>query len=110
MARATREQWEKRVRRWQQSRWDTTSFAAQEGVSLQQLRWWRWHLGLGPRTRRAAAPPPVVEVVLAQRAAQAMSTQAGSDIELVVGHRRVLVRPGFDEQSLRRVLAVLEES
>jgi len=33
----------------------------------------------------------------------------GSELEVLIGKRRVVVRPGFDEQSLRRVLAVLEE-
>jgi hypothetical protein len=33
----------------------------------------------------------------------------GAALEVLVGTRRVLVRPGFDAQSLRQVLAVLEE-
>jgi hypothetical protein len=32
-----------------------------------------------------------------------------AQLELVIGQRRVLLRPGFDAESLRRVLAVLEE-
>ncbi len=88
---------------------DAASFAAREGVKPQQLLWWRWHLGLGPGARRAGAPPQFVEVVLAGTAEQSAPVQAGADIELVLGQRRVLVRPGFDAESLRRVVAVLEE-
>jgi hypothetical protein len=36
--------------------------------------------------------------------------QEGADIELIIGKRRVVVRPGFDEQRLRRVLSVLEDA
>lgn len=109
MARETREQWEARVRRWQRSGLDAASFAAREGVKAQQLRWWRWQLGLGPRTRRAAEKPQFVEVVLEGRSESPVSARGEAELELVIGQRRVLVRPGFDVESLRRVLAVLEE-
>jgi hypothetical protein len=53
--------------------------------------------------------PLFVEVVLPGEAEQQAVGQEGAAIELLIGKRRVVVRPGFDEQSLRRVLAVLEE-
>lgn len=53
--------------------------------------------------------PHFVEVVLPGEAAPQVAVQEGAAIELLVGKRRVLVRPGFDAQSLRQVLAVLEE-
>src|SRR6185295_2352262 len=109
MARTTREQWAKRIRQWQSSGMDAASFAAREGVKPEQLRWWRWHLGWGPGARRARAQPPFMEVVLAGGAEEQAPMQEGAAIELLLGKRRVLVRPGFDEQSLRRVVAVLEE-
>ena len=109
MARATRAQWQERVRRWQRSGLDATSFAAREGVNSQRLRWWRWKLGRGSGGRRGAAQPAFVEVVLPETAGQPVPTQAGAHIELVIGQRRVLVRPGFEAESLRRVLSVLEE-
>jgi hypothetical protein len=109
MARTTRAQWVKRIRQWQRSGLDAASFAAREGVKPEQLRWWRWHLGLGPRARRAPAQAPFVEVVLPGASKQQVPAQEGADIELFIGQRRVLVKRGFDAQSLRRVLAVLEE-
>lgn len=110
MARETREQWEERVRRWQRSGMDAASFAAREGVAPERLRWWRWQLGLGPRARRAADTSRFVEVVLEGRSEPEVPARAEAELELVLGQRRVLVRPGFDAESLRRVLAVLEES
>lgn len=109
MARETREQWEARVQRWQRSGMDAASFAAREGVAPERLRWWRWQLGLGPRAQRAAETPRFVEVVLEGRSEPPVSARAEAELELVIGQRRVLVRPGFDAESLRRVLAVLEE-
>jgi hypothetical protein len=50
-----------------------------------------------------------VEVVLPGAAEQPAPEQEGAGIELIIGRRRVVVRRGFDEQSLRRVVAVLEE-
>ena len=88
---------------------DAASFATREGVSPERLRWWRWQLGLGPRAQRAAEAPRCVEVVLESRSEPLELARAGAELELVIGQRRVLVRPGFDAESLRRVLAVLEE-
>ena len=109
MTRSTRAEWAKRIRQWQRSGLDAASYAAREGLKAEQLRWWRWHLGLGPRARRAPAQPQFVEVVLAGAAEQPAPEQEGAGLELIIGRRRVVVRPGFDEQSLRRVVAVLEE-
>lgn len=109
MTRTTRAQWAKRIVQWQSSGLDAASFAAREGVKPEQLRWWRWHLRQGPGVRGAPAQPPFVEVVVAEAAEQQAVVQQGADLEVLIGKRRVLVRPGFDEQSLRRVLAVLEE-
>jgi hypothetical protein len=47
--------------------------------------------------------------VLAGVAEEKSAASEGSELEVLVGKRRVLVRPGFDAQSLRQVLAVLEE-
>jgi hypothetical protein len=88
---------------------DAVSFADREGVKPERLRWWRWHLGFGPRGKRSSAPPQFVEVVLPGVAEERRVAPEGSELELIIGTRRVLVRPGFDAQSLRQVLAVLEE-
>lgn len=65
--------------------------------------------GTGAKSEEGPAQPQFVEVVLPRAAEQQAVEQEGADIEVLIGQRRVLVRPGFDAQSLRRVLAVLEE-
>ena len=87
-------------------------------MDAHQLMWWRWKLGLGPRSGRSKAKSPVrtssssspsfVELVMPVSSVSSSDTEAAAPIEVVVGQRRVLVRPGFDPESLRRVLAVLE--
>ena len=109
MSRTTREQWEQRIRKWQRSGMDAASFASREGLKPERLRWWRWHLGFGPRGKRRSARPQFVEVVLAGVAEEKSAEPEGNELEVLIGKRRVVVRPGFDAQSLRRVLAVLEE-
>jgi transposase len=109
MTQTTREQWAKRIERWQRSGLDAANFAAREGVTPERLRWWRWHLGLGPRAKKRAPGPSFVEVVLPETAGPRAMAPEGAALEVLVGTRRVLVRPGFDAQSLRQVLAVLEE-
>ena len=88
---------------------DAANSAAREGLKPERLRWWRWHLGFGPRAKRSSAPPQFVEVVLSGLAEEKSAASEASELELIIGKRRVLVRPGFDAQSLRQVLAVLEE-
>jgi transposase len=109
MTQTTREQWAKRIERWQRSGLDAASFAEREGVTPERLRWWRWQLGLGPGGKKRGPGPSFVEVVLPETAGPRAMVPEGAALEVLVGPRRVLVRPGFDAQSLRQVLAVLEE-
>jgi len=109
MTRATREQWEQWIRQWQRSGLDAASFAEREGLKAERLRWWRWQLGMGPRAKSSTAPPPFVEVKLVGVVEPKAAEPEASALEVLIGPRRVVVRPGFDAQSLRQVLAVLEE-
>jgi hypothetical protein len=78
-------------------------------VRPERLRWWRWQLGLGPGAKKRGPGPSFVEVVLPETTGPQAMVPEGAALEVLVGPRRVLVRPGFDAQSLRQVLAVLEE-
>ncbi len=65
MTRTTREKWEQRIiRQWQRSGMDAASFSAREGLKPENLQWWRWHLGFGPRAKGRSARSAFVEVVL----------------------------------------------
>ena len=120
MTRQTRAQWLKRVRRWAKSGLDAEAFAAQEGIEARTLVWWRWRLGMGPRAGVLPAvgehvestTPTFLEVALRPAAAAArvvsLPDTTSEALEVHVGGHRVVVRPGFDEASLRRLLSVLE--
>lgn len=97
MARATREQWAKRVESWKRSGLTAAQFASRHGLSPRSLSWWKWRLSTSAR-----AAPPVVEVV-------ALTRQSGDPFELVLGERvRVRVPAGFDAEDLRRLLEAVE--
>jgi hypothetical protein len=128
MGREPREVWEKRVERWRESGLTAREFAAETGVNANTLANWGWRLrrpgdaGVSQRRKRgpssspaAAAPVPLKFVELVAKdndgVGRASSATAGATatIELVVGSGRTLrVPPGFDAESLRRLLAVLE--
>ena len=76
------------------------AFAQREGLNAGTLFWWSSKLGRAPRT-----PPPVVEVVVPSMAAVRTTALA---VE-VRGGARVTVPVGFDEDTLRRLLRLLEE-
>lgn len=73
------------------------------GESRHGLSWWAWKLrqeSRGVRGRRKG----FVEVELAADA----RVESG-EIEVILAHgRRLSIRPGFDESTLRRIVAVLE--
>lgn len=98
MARASRAVWAKRVEQWTTSRLTGAEFAARIGVKEATLRHWRWQLG---HTTKAAAPT-FVEVV-------APMVQPQNALEVKVGELHVVVPVGFDDDTLRRLVRVLEE-
>jgi len=107
MAETGREAWRKRVERWRDSGQTALEFAAETGVSVHSLRTWSSRLrreggrkALAPRGR---AWPKFIEVGGAAR------TAGTSMLELVVSDTVVRVPVGFDEATLRRVLAVARQ-
>lgn len=120
MERASRETWAKRVERWKDSGLSAPEFAREMGFNARTLRYWKWKLGKegwwrGRRSKKAttslarssskkpAAAPQFVEVDTA--------VVAGADrLELAIGDRYVVRVPdGFDGDTLRRVLDVVEQ-
>jgi transposase len=97
MARASRQEWAKRVARWQRSGLTAKAFAAQAGLSAQSLSFWKWKLS---REGRERSLPTFVEL-------SAPALSSSSMLEVVV-HADVTVRVpvGFDEETLTRVLRV----
>jgi hypothetical protein len=79
--------------------------ARESGESARALSWWSWRLrqerDKGARQGRARGGE-FVEVKVSE------AEGCGSGLELVLGNgHRLVIRPGFDEENLRRLLAVL---
>ncbi len=98
MGRRPRDEWAKRVQRWKQSGLTAAAFARREGLNAGTLFWWSSKLG-----RTVAAAPPVVEVVVPPKVETTAFT-----VEMR-GGARVTMPVGFDENTLRRLLRLLEE-
>lgn len=113
MARRNASQWAELVAKWKRSGLTAKKFGTREGVRPKSLTWWSWRLGSdsakdkSPETLLPAfLPVHVVERECAPKSA--MAPERHVDI-LVDGRNTVRVLPGFDEQTLRRVLDVLHE-
>jgi hypothetical protein len=103
---ANAELWSDRVRRWKESGLTAAEFAVQEGLSRPQaLSWWAHRLSRSAKARKPAALKLVrVEPVVLE---SGVATREGG-VEIRCGDYRIDVRAGFDETTLRRVLAVME--
>jgi hypothetical protein len=130
MGRESREVWEKRVARWRDSGLSAREFAAEVGINAGTLGWWSSRLrqgeegevASGPRRRRrgrgeraapaatTTAPVKWLEVVgVDGQSAQGQSAAAPTPVfELVVAGRTIRVPVGFDADSLRRLISVVE--
>ena len=116
MARKTAEEWAILVARWRRSGIPASEFAAQVGVKLRTLQWWSSMLANKPSPEKAASPsiddtPAFIPVQLEKpqvpRAPQ--PAPPGGPIEIVVdNHIALRVGAGFDEDTLKRVLALLQ--
>ena len=114
MARATAEEWAKRVERWRDSGLTAKEFAAEAGLNAGTLSGWAWKLrkkgastatstaGDGSRGSRgggrADEAPSFIELP-----ATAL-VKSAAVLELVVGNLRVRVPAGFDKETLSHVL------
>jgi transposase len=98
--------WQDLVRQQDQSGLSVRAFCRREGVKESAFFWWRREL---PHRRGKCPSAP------GQEAVRFLPVQMTSDrkaedggIEIQCNGSRILVRPGFDRQTLSDVLAVLE--
>lgn len=105
MIRASRDEWAKRVQRWKDSGLEAETFAESEKLNANTLRWWCSYLR---RTRVSAAPPAFVEVTARKPVRTQAQPPNTPSLELVSHGVRVVVPVGFDENTLRRLLRVVE--
>ena len=96
--------WRRMVRQWGSSGLSIRDFCAGQQVS--EASFYAWRRTIARRDAEAARFVPV-HVIADERPAR---ERAGDGLELVLASgRRVRVGPGFDEPTLRRLLALLEE-
>jgi len=102
--------WRRKLRQWKKSGLAKSAFSRREGLAPSVLAWWdreirRRDQGRQRTNRRERLPqsPSFLPV-------QVIDPPRGPDaaLEVVRGAHVVRVRPGFDPETLRRVLAVLE--
>jgi transposase len=114
MGRSTRQEWAKRIERWQDSGLTAREFAAEIDVPTSSLTYWKWKL----RQERKAAPmgqppapvaqpapaPRFLELVAQPRAPELVAPS----LEVVLGSGVVVRVPTqFDDVTLRRVVTLL---
>jgi transposase len=95
------QQWRRRIDDWRASGLCVRDFCARHGLASASFYNWRRVLA-----RRAAEQPAAFVPV--QVVADAVPAQASALEVVLVDGRAVRVAPGFDEATLRRLLAVLE--
>jgi len=110
-ARTGRDEWQKRVQRWKDSGLTAREFAAETGINAGTLQFWRYKLkqGIRPaaRTKRKPSSNEILASLVEVPAPVAAADDRCFEIELGNG-RRVRVGSGFDAETLRSLIAVLE--
>jgi hypothetical protein len=118
VARADREEWAKVVQRWQDSGLTAREFASEMGLKATTLSYWKWRLKResepsfkearrGSKARSAHLTLPRFVEVSATKTESVEATHA--PLELVMARCVVRIPNGFDDNTLRRVLALLAE-
>jgi|SRR5579883_212967 hypothetical protein len=117
--RSAREVWAERVTRLKESGLTARQFAAKTGLNAQSLRWWRWQLSSKstspPSTTRALVRRPATTVAKSPPRISPLTfveMTAAVDVDrlevVLPSGVRIRVRPGFDADTLGRLLDVLE--
>jgi len=109
--------WREVLERWKASGLPKTQFARQEGISPDVLGWWNAQIRKRDRVRRRvsrAAPRRRSATsrrtsFVPVRVVESTPQPAPAAIEMLAGGRTIRIRPGFDAETLRRLVAVLED-
>jgi hypothetical protein len=105
------------VEQWRHSGLSLPAFCRRQGINLGTMRGWVYKQGHRPaeHARPASHPDPAPDrptpaaAFLPVRLVEPIAPP-GPGVEVVLGPtRRVVVAPGFDAETLRRVVAVLED-
>jgi hypothetical protein len=101
---ANRKRWEQELARWRASGQPLSVWAREQGLSRDALDYWKRKRQGKPGRGLTLIPvsTPLVPLAPASRA------EERAPLELRLGARRLVIPPGFDGESLRRAIAVLE--
>jgi hypothetical protein len=105
-------EWPEHVRAWRLSGVTARDYCAQHGLSVKRL--WSWSARMqdekkAPRNVAKSGAELRMALVRPVRPTEAVATtMRGTGVRLSVGAVRVEVERGFDEETLSRVLSVLE--
>jgi len=108
--RANRDEWQKRVERWNESGLSAKQFAAETGINAGTLQFWKYKLkkqsAEAPRAARRRAPSPTVSSLVEVRP---MSVGADNRFEIELNNGRRLRLPAtFDADTVKALVVVLE--
>jgi hypothetical protein len=85
------------------------AWCKQQGVKEASFYAWRRTLAQRDVNRAAAVKEPLAQLVALDVAGSAHSPVRAAALQLVMADLRIEIRPGFDDDTLRRVLDVLRE-
>lgn len=109
--RTSRDEWQKRVERWQESGLTAEQYAAELGINAGTLKFWKYKLGRPEATVGRGKDPkqpkaPRVTLPLLEVRPAVVTTSAGFELELSDG-RRLRIPASFEADALDRLLTVL---
>jgi hypothetical protein len=116
-AKAKREaHWREVLERWRRSGLTKTKFSRRERISPDVLAWWQAEIHKRDQVRQHRAPAarprpggaPGYSAFLPVRVIQPPPPPSTAALEVLASGRVVRVRPGFDAETLGRLLATLE--
>ena len=111
--RTGRDEWRKRIERWQENGLSAETFAAELGTKPATLKFWKYRLEQEARGKVTSATKARRKASLEASSLVEVRTSASvtssSSFVLELGKSRCLQIPArFDEKALERLLAVLE--
>lgn len=105
-----RARWERELARWRKSGQPLSVWAREQGLSRDALEYWK-RKQQDPSVRPITLIPvvaPAVSGTINASTPVTTSPKCCAPIEVLLGARRLVLPPGFDGDTLRRAISVLE--
>lgn len=102
--------WQRFVNEWERSGQSQAAFCQARDLKLSTFRWWRHQLLQEAAESGQAKGSKSQELFIPVRIVDTPSSPSAPIEILLPNTRRIQIHPGFDPNTLRQVLAVLDES